>query len=204
MKLNNILIAICILFASILLLSGCQEDGALTPKPRAFPKIIYPEKTYTNFKENYCDFNFNHANYAQIQQDTLFFDEKPEHPCWFDIYMPVFNARVHCSYSALKNGDHLYELTNESYKLANKHNIKAQSIDDYVINKPQSEVYGFAFDIGGPVASPFQFFLTDSTDHFLRGALYFNTQPRPDSLAPVINFIKQDIMEMINTFEWKS
>jgi len=48
-----------------------------------------------------------------------------------------------------------------------------------------------------------QFYLTDSTKNYLRAALYFNTQPRLDSIQPVLNFIKKDIDVMIGSFKWK-
>ena len=86
--------------------------------------------------------------------------------------------------------------------MVQKHNIKASYIEEFPIQKSES-VLGFAFNIEGPAASPFQFYLSDNKQHFLRGALYFNTQARPDSLAPIFNFVKEDIMKMINTFEWQ-
>jgi gliding motility-associated lipoprotein GldD len=83
-----------------------------------------------------------------------------------------------------------------------EHNKKATFIDEVRFEKPNS-VSGFIFNLEGPVATPFQFFMSDSTEHFLRGALYFNTQIRPDSLAPLYEFVKQDISHMINTFAWR-
>lgn len=59
------------------------------------------------------------------------------------------------------------------------------------------------FEMTGPAATPFQFFITDSTSHFMRGALYFNTQVRPDSLMPVYDFVKIDVDRLIKTFKFK-
>ena len=99
-------------------------------------------------------------------------------------------------------GENFEKLRNDAFSLANKHNIKANYIDELPIEKPNG-VRGFVFNIEGPVASPFQFYLTDVEDqHFLRASLYFNTQARPDSLAPVLDFVKTDLMHLINTFEW--
>ena len=93
------------------------------------------------------------------------------------------------------------KLHSDAFTLAGKHNIKADYIDEIKIQKP-NHVSGFLFDIEGAAASPFQFYLTDSTKHFMRGSLYFNTESRPDSLQPVFEFMKKDIMHLINTFEW--
>lgn len=181
-------------------MQSCDEV-IYSPKPRGFPKVNFPEKNYRPFGEAYCDFTFEYPTYAIIQQDTLFFDEQPAHPCWFDIFIREFDAKIHCSYYPISEENSFDKLTNDAFVMANKHNLKANYIDDLVISKP-NHVGGIVFNIEGPVASPFQFYLSDSTSHFLRGALYFNTQARPDSLKPVIDFVKTDVMHMINTFEW--
>ena len=190
-----------LLFCGGLLFQAC-EDVIYSPKPRGFPKVEYPEKNYVPFEANYCNFIFERPEYSIIQQDTLFFDEKPIHSCWFDVFIPQFDARIHCSYYPIDEVNNFDKLTNDAFVMANKHNLKANYIDDLVIRKPNG-IGGIVFNIEGPVASSFQFYLSDTTSHFFRGALYFNTQARPDSLKPVIEFVKTDIMHMINTFEWE-
>jgi gliding motility-associated lipoprotein GldD len=190
-----------LLFAICLLSVVACDEAVYTPKPRGFPRVVYPAKEYQPFDRNYCNFTFEYPKYAQIVQDTSFFDEKPADECWFDIYVPQYEARIHCSYYPIDSKNPFSKLASDAFVLADKHNVKADFIDQLKIQKP-NHVSGFAFDIEGPVASPFQFFLTDSTKHFVRGALYFKTSSRPDSLRPVVDFMKKDIMQMINTFEW--
>lgn len=185
---------------SILACSACEET-IYTPKPRGYPKVVYPEKVYQPFEEGYCSFTFEYPKYAVIEQDTAFFEEKPVDPCWFDLLIPAYDARVHFSYIPIDKKNPFDELNADAFDLANQHNLKANYIDDFVIQKPNG-VSGIAFNLEGAVASPFQFILTDSTNHFLRGSLYFNTKARPDSLAPVVDFVKTDIMHIINTFAW--
>ena len=184
-----------------LLLSACGEEPVFTPKPRAFPRVVYPEKAYQQFDKDYCNFTFEYPVYAEVQKDTTFFDERPPHPCWFDLYFPDFNGRLHCSYVEMPGPEKLEELKTDAFELADWHNKRANYIDEMIIDKGDG-VSGFAFLIEGPAASPFQFYLTDSTAHFLRGSLYFNTEARPDSLAPVYKFIEEDLVHMIETFEW--
>ena len=148
---------------------GCKEESVQTPKPRSFPRVVYPEKNYVQFDTSFCEFTFEYPDYATIVQDTSFFGEKPE---------------------------------DDAYKLAGVHNKKASFIDEIPVSRPD-HVSGTIFDIEGPVASTYQFFLTDSTTHFLRGALYFNVRTNQDSLAPVIEFMKKDVQHMISTFKWK-
>ncbi len=185
-----------------LLLGGCEET-AITPKPRGYPRIIYPEKSYQPFRESYCDFTFEYPTYAVIEQDTNFFDEKPAHPCWFDIYVPAFEARIHCSYLPIEAGTPIDKLKHDAFKITDWHNKKATYIEEIPFRK-NNDVKGVLFKVEGPVASPYQFFLTDSLErrHFLRGALYFRTQARPDSLAPLYEFLKKDIDRLLETFEW--
>jgi gliding motility-associated lipoprotein GldD len=187
---------------SLLALTSCSNN-APTPRPRAFPKVHYPQKAYQRFDASYCDFTFAFPTYARIQQDTQFFEEKPEHPCWFDIYIPDFDSRIHCSYYPVGDGKSLEELRADAFELVDWHNKRANYIEEIPIRNASKEVYGFAFRITGPAASPYQFFLTDRQNHFLRGALYFNTQARPDSLLPVVSFLVKDIEQLIETFAWK-
>lgn len=199
MKLQNVFLLVGL--TSLALLATACKDAVFTPKPRGFPRIVYPEKAYQPFDKNYCQFGFEYPKYAQIIQDTTFFDEKPKDDCWFDIYVPQFNARIHCSYYPIDKVNTFQKLHSDAFTLAGKHNIKADYIDELKIQKP-NHVSGFLFNIEGAAASPFQFYLTDSTKHFLRGALYFKAASRPDSLQPMIEFMKTDIVHMVNTFEW--
>lgn len=184
-----------------MLLLACQENNLNIPKPRAYPKIEFPEKKYISFDESYCHFTFERPAYTEIEQDTLFFNEKPVDPCWFNIYYPDFNCRIYCSYFPIDEKNPFSKLNKDAFNLAMEHNRKATYIDEVKFEKPNG-VSGFVFNLEGPVATPFQFYMTDSTHHFLRGALYFDTQVRPDSLAPLYEFVKVDISHMINTFAW--
>lgn len=188
-------------FVLISLLFTCSEEHSILPKPRAYPRIDFPEKEYQNFDEDYCAFTFEYPMYTKIAQDTSFFDELPVDPCWFDVYYPSFNGKLHCSYRPIDKENSLEKLKQEAFKMANWHNKRANYIEEIIIQKP-NRVSGFAFDMKGPSASPFQFYLTDSTNHFFRASLYFNSHVQPDSLAPVIEFVKTDIVRMIETFDW--
>lgn len=183
-------------------LASCGEETVYTPKPRTYPRIIFPEKGYKKMEASYCNFTFEYPAYAKVVQDTLFFNERPAHPCWFDLILPDFNGQVHFTYEDIQSKKEFESLIGDAFKLTGKHNVKADYIDEFAIQKPNG-VSGFVFSVDGPAASPFQFYLTDSTNHFLRGALYFKTQARPDSLKPIVDHVKKDLMHLINTFEWE-
>ncbi len=190
------------LILAIFLLNNCKE-AVFTPKPRGYPKVVYPEKKYQPFDKDYCHFTFEYPTYAEIEKDTAFFDEKPVDPCWFNIVYADFNCRLHCSYSPIKGQESIDELVTDAFKLTEWHNKKATYIEDRPFRK-SNNVQGVLFEVEGPVASQVQFFVTDTLEqeHFLRCALYFYTQARPDSLAPVYEFLRQDVDRMVETFEW--
>lgn len=195
-------------FGSLLVLftlfTACSTDGPPpTPKPRAFPKIDYPNYTYQSFDKDYCSFTFQYPTYAEVIQDNSFFADQPVHPCWFDLYIPAFDSRLHCSYVEVGADKSLDQLRSDAFEMADYHTKRANYIDELRIDrKDEAEVEGFAFAIEGPAATPFQFYLTDGEDHFFRASLYFNTQVRPDSLRPIYDFVRKDIMKMIETFAW--
>jgi gliding motility-associated lipoprotein GldD len=189
------------IFLYALTLTAC-DDTLSVPKPRAYPRVIYPERAYKPFDEKYCAFTFDQPVYAKIEQDTSYFGQAPANACWFNMVVPQLNAQLHCSYFPIRNQQGFDELIKDAFELTNKHNIKADYIDEIPIHRPADRVHGLLFKVEGSAASTYQFFLTDSTRHFVRGALYFNTPTRPDSLAPVIRFMKQDLDRMVNTLRW--
>jgi gliding motility-associated lipoprotein GldD len=188
-------------FSAILFFISCGERDSL-PRPRAYPRVILPVRDYQEFDKNYCNFDFEYPKYGVIRQEKNYFEEKAPDPCWFNIEFPTLNATLHCSYYPIRSQKDYEKHTNDAFTMANKHNVKANFIDELPIYKSK-EVKGMLFNIQGPAASPCQFFLTDSVRHYMRGSLYFNGKTDADSLAPVVNFIKDDIVHMINTFSWK-
>lgn len=194
-------IAVPILLVLSILFISCGADRVPTPKPRSYPKVIYPEKKYVTFDSNFCQFTFEYPAYARVIQDTSFFEDRPMDPCWFNIYVPEFGSLIFCTYYPLSTNK-LESVVNDAYKLAGVHNKKASYIDEIPISNGNN-VTGFIFDIDGPVASTYQFYVTDSVNHFLRGALYFNARTNQDSLAPVAEFMKKDVIHMLATMKWK-
>ncbi|MCK5823009.1 MAG: gliding motility lipoprotein GldD [Bacteroidales bacterium] len=173
---------------------SCQHD--YTPRPAGYMRIDFPEKEYQHFSNN-SPYSFDFPKYAKIVKDK----EKDAEPFWINIVFPKLNGKIYISYKEIDNN--LSEYIEDSRKFAYKHTVKADAINEKVYSNKEKKVYGILYDIKGNTASNVQFFLTDSTKHFLRGALYFNTRPNKDSLAPVIKFIKTDIFKLIETFEWE-
>lgn len=190
-----------IVLAMILIMIGCQEEDVYAPKPRMYPKVNYPTRSYEVFDEHYCDFTFERPKYSYAVQDNEFFGEEASHPCWFDLKIDTFNAEVNFSYYPISREKSLDALLADAFKLTSKHNSKADYIEEnYVKNQYGST--GLIFKLDGPVASPIQFYMTDSTRHFVRGALYFNSKVNVDSIKPILDFVEDDIDHIISSFKW--
>jgi gliding motility-associated lipoprotein GldD len=182
------------------MITSCDDDDdkLFSPKPRGYFRIDFPTKNYRMF-DSVCPYRFEIPTYARITQDR----HKGAEPCWINIEFPQFKATVHLSYKAI-NDTSLNQYLEDSREFAIKHQIKATGLDESVVIRDSAKVYGLVYDIAGNTASSVQFYLTDSTKHFLRGALYFNTITNIDSLKIVIDFIRKDILHMVQTCEWKS
>jgi len=191
---------IILILGVIIMITACGETLQV-PKPRTYPRIEFPEKAYTTFDQGFCDFTFDYPTYAEVIRDSLFFGERPADDCWLDIHFPNFNGYIHCTYYPLQKAEDLDNLIRDEFKMSDKHQAKAEFIDELPIDKGNG-TKGMIFEIEGAVASNLQFYLTDEEDHFLRGSLYFKTKARPDSIAPVYNFIKDDISKLIGSLEW--
>jgi gliding motility-associated lipoprotein GldD len=189
-------------FLALILLVGmlsCCGSPDYSPKPRGYYRIFLPKKEYREYVGG-CPIMFQYPTYAVVEPDL-----KPgAKPCWLNIQFPQFNGTLHLSYEHITSKKMLDKLTEDSYKLASKHTVKATAIDQGTIINPLYKIYGIYYTIdGNSVASSAQFYLTDSTKNYIRGALYFNTEPRIDSLKPVLDFVKKDVDVMIKTFRWK-
>jgi gliding motility-associated lipoprotein GldD len=190
--LYSILATFCILF-----FASCGGSSDYTPKPKGYYRIDLPKKQYVVFDSTY-PFTFEYPVYAKVSPDK----DKNAEPFWMNIDFPTFKGKIHISYKMIKHN--LSKFSDDAYNLAMKHIPKATNIDDELIDIKEHKVYGMIYNIEGEgAASTYQFFVSDSTSNFVRGALYFNVKPNNDSLSPVIDFIKLDIQHLIKSLRWK-
>lgn len=180
----------------LLLLTACNRD--YLPKPLGYNRLELPEPAYRSLPDS-LPYTFEYSRHARLLADTSWLREK----FWVEIYYPALKANVHVTYKRINHNQQLLkEFLNDAYTLTAKHQIKAYAINEVITKTPSGKTAVIA-ELEGEVPSQFQFTVTDSTDNFLRGALYFNTKVANDSLAPAIEYMKKDIMHMINTLEWK-
>lgn len=175
-------------------LVACSNDPI--PKPIGYFRIDLPEKEYAIVDSIPFPFEFELPQYAQVNLKRTAEDER-----FLNIDFNRYAARIHMSY--LKIDTNLPKLLEDSRTLVYKHIEKAQDISENRVHRSRDRVFGTFYSLDGNTASGSQFYLTDSTNHFLRGALYFSVAPNFDSIAPVQAFIKQDIERFIESFRWK-
>jgi gliding motility-associated lipoprotein GldD len=199
MNIKNKILVLLSFGISILFLVSCNEETTFQPKPKGYNKIDLPIHAYDTLKGDY-PFTFEYAHTAKIVPDT----SKTAEPYWLDIYYPEYKANIQITYKNPKGSAKLLdEYIRDSHTLANKHNVKAYAIDELILENPQ----GYAvkvFELAGDVPSQIQFHVSDSTkNHFLRGAVYFRTSTKNDSLAPIIHYMKEDVLHLIETLKFK-
>ena len=193
MKKNNLL-----LFGWMLVLSACSGASEFVPKPKGYNRIDLPGVKYQPLLEKHPYF-FEYSAYARIKPDTAGLAEKD----WIYVDYPTLGAIVQLTYKNVNQDKKKFqEMVNDSFRLTSKHQIKAESITESQIKTPSGKSVTL-FELSGEVPSQFQFITTDTTTHFFRGALYFRTSTKNDSLAPVIEYVKKDILHLLNTLEWR-
>ncbi len=183
------------------LISACNSDYT-AGKKKGYFRIDFPPKNYQVFNQPDYPYTFEYPVYAEVIKDTTFFDDKAG-DWWINIDIPRFNGRIHVSYKPINAQNNFDSLVRDGFKMAYKQHVNmATGIHDSLMHTPNG-VEGIYFSLGGNTATANQFFLTDSTRHFLRGALYFDAAPNADSLGIVNDFLKKDLLHLINTLRWK-
>lgn len=170
---------------------ACKKDTL--PKPTGYLRLDQKESIYKKTITN-CPFEFEINNNAKF----LINDK-----CWVKIKYPKLKATIDITYRPIKNN--LRELLLEAEKLTTKHSVKADKISFSPLFENQKEkVYGKISDVIGNAASPLQFQITDSTKHFITGAVYFNISPNYDSIYPSVKYLEKDIKHIIESVNWKN
>jgi len=179
-------------------------NSPYTYKKKGYFKIEFPEKKYQLFDKPGYPYMFEYPVYANIIRDTSFFDDKPENPWWINIDVPRFHGRIYVSYKEINNNrGRLDSLVSDAFKMAYQQHVTISTGIDESPLKTKNGAEGIYWSLKGNTATANQFFLTDSTQHFLRGALYFDATPNEDSLGIVNDFLKKDLQHLINTLKWK-
>lgn len=178
----------------LLFLSACGPEMTI-PKPPTYLRMDLPEHSYKTYKSE-CGYQFEASDIFTVKSVS----DSSGVTCHKDIDLGPLNGVIHFSY--IQMIEPLSTYVNFANDKVDEHKLKATAIDDKHILHPENNVYGTFFEIQGDVASPFQFYLTDSTSKFISGVVYFNTRPNYDSLKPSLDYLKVDLLKMVNSFQW--
>ncbi|MCC3155658.1 gliding motility lipoprotein GldD [Hymenobacter sp. 15J16-1T3B] len=188
----------CALLVAGLLLTSCSSAPDFTPKPKGYNRIDLPPHAYQLLAPGH-PYRFEYSTSARILRDSSYLAQ----PHWINVNYPKLHANVQITYTDIHGNPKLFnKMLEDARKLTGKHQIKATAIEENTIKTPDGKKVA-VFELSGDVPSQFQFYTTDSTKHFFRGALYFRTAVANDSLQPVIDYVKQDIVHLVNTLKYQ-
>jgi len=180
----------CLFLILVVILTGCISENTL-PKPKAQLSLNYAKPQYTLLKST-CNFKFEYIKTANV---------KINKKCWVTIYYPQLNASIDITYKPVKNN--LKALLQDAEKLTYSHAIKADEITSQPFINPSKNIYATLYKVTGNAASQLQFHATDSTQHFLTGAVYFNASPNYDSIYPAVSYLETEVKHILETLRWK-
>ncbi len=195
-QLGNHIIRIVALFVLVPLLTACE--GNYVPKPRGYYRIAIPQERYANLNEQT---NMRALPYTFDVSENATVSIRKDEQEWIDIHYPAFDVDIHCTYYPVRKN--LRALSDDAAQFVFNHAGIATGIPEQGFVNEEADVYGVFFNLQGNTASPYQFYMTDSTKHFFRGAVYFNCTPNQDSLAPVVEYLERDVRRMMETFKWQ-
>jgi gliding motility-associated lipoprotein GldD len=195
------------ILVGLLLILGMSSCGRVaTPKPFGYFYIAVPDTAYLSLSEYQAPdgsrpcadfpYDFQLSRNARVVLRT-----GEDEDYWINVHYPTLNADIHCSYKPVHGN--LRSLTDDAMGFVYKHVSQASAIPERVYSNPDARVYGVLFNLQGNTASPSQFFVTDSTRHFFRASIYCNCRPNADSLAPIYDYIQQDVLRMVETMQWR-
>ena len=187
----NIFLSLCL----IGVFTSCGRSSI--PRPYGYFRVDLPKHAYRVIDTLDLPYRFDLPGNAKLISHGAEGEK-----FWVDVYYPKLNASIYCSYKPVKGN--LVELLEDTRKIVYKHSVRADGIGEKVFDHPEKNVHGILYDLQGNTASSVQFVLTDSTRHFFRGALYFNNVPNKDSIAPMSKYVREDVVRIMESFEWKN
>ena len=168
---------------------GCKDD--VLPKPKSYLSLNYPEPKYVEYDKT-CGYTFEYNTAGNVVDKG---------DCDFTIVYPKLKATVYLNYKPVNKNLDL--LLRDAQKLTYEHVIKADGITEQPYVNKERKAYGMFYEVGGNAASQSQFYLTDSTKHFLVGSVYFYAKPNFDSVLPASEYVKNDLRMLMESLKWK-
>jgi len=178
-----------IILLFFLAFSACKEENVL-PKPKAMLRLEYERPASGLVETDYFTFESNTAATVGQKNKQSVILEYPE-----------MKAAIFLNYRSVD--DDLNRLMRDAHKLSGEHAAKAEGIQQKLFENFDDKVYGAFYEVTGDAASQAQFFVTDSLNHFVTGALYFKTRPNYDSIYPAAKYLQNDMGRIMESLRWK-
>ncbi|WP_420603829.1 gliding motility lipoprotein GldD [Flagellimonas sp.] len=185
MKLDSLLVLVVFL----ILFTACKDE--VLPKPKAMLRLDYPEASYKKIDGD-CSYTFELNTLSNIKENK---------DCSLVLDYPMMKGSVYLTYKPVENN--LKTLLTDAQKLSYEHVVKADNIVEQPFINPEDGVYGMFYEVSGNAASQSQFYVTDSTNHFVTGSLYFYAKPNYDSILPAAVYLQKDIRRIMETLRWE-
>lgn len=183
------------LLLGVIILASC--GGGYTPKPKGYFRIEPPAPRYSPLPISDMPYSFRVSSLATVELPDAGKEEG-----WINLHYPALNARIYCSYLPIRPST-LQTALDESRALVVRQSKDLKSVKEQAFENPEKKVFATLYILDGESPSPIQFLITDSTSRFFRGALLYDTAINADSLAPATDYIRKDIVELIQSFRWK-
>ncbi|MCE3296541.1 MAG: hypothetical protein K0R65_2255 [Crocinitomicaceae bacterium] len=187
---------ILILTPVLILFAACGEENSI-PKPPTYLRLDLPKHSYTKYSDKNCRYSFEAASIFKIKD---VYDQDKKLTCNKDIDLGALNGVMYFSY--IEMNEPLGTYIDYAINKVDEHKIKATAIEDELIIRSKDRVFGTFFELQGDVATPFQFYLTDSVSKFVSGVVYLNATPKYDSLKPSLEYLRKDLNHFVQTFQW--
>ena len=175
-------------------LAACSETSI--PRPYGYFRVDLPAHSYRMVDTLGLPYRFELPRNVELIAHS-----ENANQYSIDLHYTKLNANIFCTYFPVRGN--LVNLLEDSRKFVYKHSVRADGIEEKAFENNATHVHGLLYDLKGNTASSVQFLVTDSVRHFFRGALYFNNVPNKDSIAPISNYIREDVIRIMESFEWK-
>ncbi|CAH8284514.1 gliding motility-associated lipoprotein GldD [Mariniflexile fucanivorans] len=187
------------LLVVIMVCFSCGQD--YIPKPKAYLRLDYPKAQYRKMNLEVPFYFETNSLASDIKYKKL---RAAKESYGINIEYPSLKGTIFLTYKAI-DGDSitLMEYLKDAQKFTLEHTIKADEIPVFPYENNERKVYGVFSEVKGNVASPAQFYVTDSIKHFLVGSLYFYAKPNYDSILPAANYLQKDMIQIMESLHWK-
>jgi gliding motility-associated lipoprotein GldD len=187
-----------LILCCVVLCSSCKNNNAYYPKPKGYMRLLLPQQEYRNLEGAY-PYSFQYSKHARIKKDPT----SDAEPFWIWVEYPSLDAMIQLTYKPInKDLEKLDKHIADAFKLAMKHQMKASAQREQIVDLPNGRK-AVVMEIEGEVPTHFQFYATDTSNHFLRGAVYLKHATLNDSLKPLVDYLKKDCMKLVETISWK-